>query len=333
MRKTKTLLRPGVLLITGMLLLMGCRNTESLPEGAVLPAAAATAVKRVSIQERVTVSGNIGPCRSRNLGFSSAEKITAIEVEEGARVTEGTVLARIDTSRDEYAIEEREYELETLRYTESPRRIQLLEKGLESLKTSLEAKVITAPFDGTVAKISQREGEIALESAAEPLIRFIDKTKLKAQVVVDELDIARITLGQTALFSFDALPGETFQGAVSKIAHIGRINQRGLPVIDIEIIIDDPDPRIYIPYSFKAEILVSTPAEYLVMDEKGVIWRDDKVYAELVDPEDPERTIERLIRIKPWRDGRVIILDGLAEGDQVRMNAQPPGGDDLVFGM
>ena len=140
---------------------------------------------------------------------------------------------------------------------------------------------------------------------------------------VDELDIARITLDQTVHFSFDAIPGETFAGRVSKIAHVGRINQRGLPVIDIEIIINDPDPRIIIPYSFKAEILVSAPAEYLVVDERAVVWRDDKVYVKLVDPKDPSRLLDRQVKIKPWKDGQTIILEGLSEGDQVWIEQNP----------
>ena len=73
--------------------------------------------------------------------------------------------------------------METLRYTESPRKIVLLEKELASLKKSLENKVIIAPFDGIVASINQEEGEIAKEASNDPLIRLIDETKLKAKVV------------------------------------------------------------------------------------------------------------------------------------------------------
>jgi len=275
-----------------------------------------TTVTRVSIQEQVTVSGNIGPVRSRNLGFSSTGKITAIDVSEGMKVSKGTILARIDTSSDEYAIEAKQYELEQSRYNEPPRKIKLIEKELNSLKKILENKVITAPFDGTIAKINQREGEISSGTAEGYFIYFIDRTKLKAKVVVDELDISRITIGQKVIFSFDAIPGEFFFGEVSKIANIGRISSRGLPVIDIETVITDPDPRIYIPFSFKAEILVEAPAEYIVMDERAVVWKDDEVFANLLDPLDPKRTILRSIRIKPWKDGKVIILGGLKEGDE-----------------
>ena len=322
----------GLLLCFWTALLFSCQKSGD-PEGMASDVTAGFAtVKLVSIQEHVTVSGNIEPWRSRNLSFSSLEKITDIEVEEGDHVTKGTVLARIDTSREEYAIEEKEYEWETLRYTESPRRIQLMEKGIESLKADLETKVITAPFDGIIASINQREGEIAIESSKEPLILFIDKSRLKASVMVDELDIARLSIGQMVHFFFDALPGETFEGKVSKIAIIGRLNQRGLPVTDVEIIIDDPDPRILIPYSFRAEILTSTPSDYLVLDEKAIIWRDDKIFVQLADPEDPENLIERNIRIKPWKDGRVIILEGLSEGDRVLMNT-PPSADEISMGM
>ena len=329
----KKIWKRGLFILLAAAVLGGCKKEtkvfDTIPPGGTLEGGThiegppGTMVKRVSIQDRVVVSGNIAAYKSRSLNFSSTEKITAIEVKEGDWVTKGRVLARVDTSTDEYSIEAKEYELETLRYTEPPRKIKLLEKELASLKKSLENKVIIAPFDGIVASISQREGEISQENSKDPLILLIDKTKLKAMVVVDELDIARIALDQTVLFSFDALPGETFEGKVSKIAQIGKINQRGLPVIDIEIIIDDPDPRIVIPYSFKAEILVSIPADYLVVDEKAIIWRDDKVYVNLIDPEDPTRVLEREIKFKPWQDGQAIVLDGLDEGDHLRLESRP----------
>ena len=280
-------------------------------------------VEKIIIRESVTVTGNIAPLKSRELGFFNNGKITEINVTEGEKVSEGTILARIDTSTDEYEIEAKEYELEQLRYSESPRKIALMEKELEALHKAMKNKVITAPFHGVIAEIKKQVGEVNLTSTgAGYLVKLIDDSSLKAEVVVDELDISRLALDQTGIFSFDALPGETFEGRVSKIARIGRLNSNGLPVVDIELLIDNPDPRIFIPYSFKVEILTNEPTEHLVVPDSAVIWEDDATFVSIKNNENGS-VIKKEVKIKEWTNGKSIILSGLAAGDEVVLNTLP----------
>lgn len=305
-----------------IIIISGCSKLPFGKTASASPEAETTAVvEKNVIQESVTVTGNIAPLKVRELGFTYDGKIISIPVSEGDEVKEGAVLARIDAAQDEYNIEAMEYELEQIRFSESPRKIALKEKELESLQKALEKKVITAPFDGVIVEIKKREGEINYSSAGTGyLIKLIDDRSMKASVVVDELDISRIRVDQKAVFSFDALPGENFDGRVSKIAHIGRLNQNGLPVVDIELIIDSPDPRIFIPYSFKVEIITDKPSEFLVVSDKAVIWENDKTYINLKSPEDGT-TVKREVRIKEWKDGKTIILEGADEGDELLITA------------
>ena len=299
------------------LLITAC---SKLPFGTAeveLPAAGQTAAaEKIVIQDSVTVTGNIEPLKVRELGFSDNGRITAITVNEGDSVETGTILAKIDASSAEYNIEAMEYELEQMRFTESPRKIDLKEKELDSLRKALENKIIKAPFDGVIVEIKRREGEVNIAGGGDGyLVKIIDDSSLKASVVVDELDISRIRTGQKAIFSFDALPGETFIGRVSKIAHIGRLNDNGLPVVDVELIIDSPDPRIFIPYSFKVEILTTAPAEYIAVPEKSVLWEDDSTFINVAD--ENGEPIKREVKIKEWKDGKTIVLDGIQEGETV----------------
>lgn len=318
--------------LLAVLIISGCSR---LPFGkaaaeTVTPEKTAFVEKQI-IRESVTVTGNIEPLKSRELGFFNNGKITEINVSEGDKVVEGTTLARIDTSTDEYDIEAKEYELEQLRYSESPRMIALKEKELEALYKAMKNKVITAPFDGVIAQITKQVGEVNLTSSSvDYLVKFIDDSSLKASVVVDELDISRISLGQTGVFSFDAIPDETFKGRVSKIARIGRLNSNGLPVVDIELIIDNPDPRIFIPYSFKVEILTNEPVEFLVVPDAAVIWEDDVTYAN-VKPAAGDESLKMEIRIRQWKNGKTIILDGLVEGDEVVLNTTQAVEEDSLW--
>ncbi len=318
------------LAFTLLITLISCKKSPAAEEPvSPEPEKQRAVVTREKIEESVTVSGNIAPCQSRELGFSSDGKIMEIYVEEGEKAPKGEVLARIDTSRDEYAIEAKKYELEQLSYTESERKIALVRRELAALEEALKNKVITAPFDGIAAEIKKQVGEISRTSlGGDYLIKFIDPSRLKARVTIDELDIARIRLNQKGIFHFDALPGESFEGRVSKIARIGRLNNNGLPVVDVELIIDDPDPRIFIPYSFKAEIQTAEPRDVLLVPDAAVIWEDDQTYAEIL-KEEGKAPLKRQIKINPWKDGKSIVLEGLKEGDTLRIQTALPEGGGL----
>ncbi len=322
-------LQGGMFLLLFTILMSCGKSGEGEKSALGGPAEQKAVVSRERIEESVTVSGNIAPYRSRDLGFSSDGKITGIYIEEGEKAPKGKVLARIDTSRDEYAIEAKKYELEQISFTESKRKIALVERELAALEEALQNKVITAPFQGIAAEIKKQEGEVSLTSSGSGyLIKFIDPSRLKAMVTVDELDIARIRLDQKCLFYFDALPGESFEGRVSKIARIGRLNSKGLPVVDVELIIDEPDPRIFIPYSFKAEIQTAEPREVLVIPDSAVLWEDDETYAEVLEGEDAP-PLKRKIKIKTWRNGKTIVLEGLKEGETLKIQSALPEGGGL----
>ena len=222
-----------LIIVFSLFFLIGCdkfpsgrRNvpsTKGFPEQTV-------PVEKVVIQESVTASGNIQPMQVRELGFSTDGKITAVSIAEGDFVTEGTILAKIDASADEYNIEEMEYELEEMRFSESPRRIALKERKLESLKETLKNKIISAPFDGVVVEIKHKEGEINITGSDGYLIKIIDDSKLKADVLIDELDIARIRVGQKAVFSFDAVQGKNLWGGFPGSRISAALMKTGFPL-------------------------------------------------------------------------------------------------------
>ena len=71
---------------------------------------------------------------------------------------------------------------------------------------------------------------------------------------VDELEISKIELGQTANITADALPDETFTGEVTKIANEGT-SQNGVTTYKVELTISEPGNLIS-GMNVNAEIIV-----------------------------------------------------------------------------
>ena len=85
---------------------------------------------------------------------------------------------------------------------------------------------IRSPIDGVVLKRDLREGETAVALSPVPLARIGDTSQLHVRADIDELDIARVRVGQTVDVRSDAFAGQRFPG---KVIHVSqRMGRRNL---------------------------------------------------------------------------------------------------------
>lgn len=94
--------------------------------------------------------------------------------------------------------------------------LKAVQAALDLARYNLSRSTLTAPFDGVVAKVNLIPGEpMPLDK---PAIILIDDSSYYVDIPVDEVDIAKVTVGQAATLAFDSLPDETITGRVGKIA-------------------------------------------------------------------------------------------------------------------
>jgi len=93
---------------------------------------------------------------------------------------------------------------------------------------------ITAPIDGVVGSITTQEGEtVAASFAAPTFLTIVDLDRLEVWAWVDETDIGRIDVGQSARFTVDAWPDESFDGRVSAVRPTAEIRDNVVNYITI----------------------------------------------------------------------------------------------------
>jgi HlyD family secretion protein len=73
-----------------------------------------------------------------------------------------------------------------------------------------------------------------------------DLRRMEVWVSVNEADIGRVRVGQTARFTVDAYPGETFTGTVSRI-RLNATNTQNVVVYTVEVTVENPDRKL-LPY-------------------------------------------------------------------------------------
>jgi HlyD family secretion protein len=95
--------------------------------------------------------------------------------------------------------------------------------SVRDAKTSLAKTTILAPMTGRVTRLVVEEGETAVPGTfnkeAATLLTISDMSVLETKVKVDETDVARIALGDSAVVQIDAFPDTTFVGRVVEISH------------------------------------------------------------------------------------------------------------------
>ena len=94
---------------------------------------------------------------------------------------------------------------------------------LRDAQSALGKTSIYAPMSGRVTRLVVENGETAIQGTmnkdAATLLTIADMSVLETKVKVDETDVARIALGDSAVIQIDAFPDTTFIGRVTKISN------------------------------------------------------------------------------------------------------------------
>ena len=219
-------------------------------------------------------------------GFSTQQQYDAIQTEyTSAEASYRAALAK-----------ERQYEAE--------------EKRVKSEKNDY---IIRAPIDGIVLNdYSLTAGEMI--SPSSPILDIADPRMLKATLRVPELKIFSVAVGMPVTLRFDALPGESFGGSVT------RIDQYVDPATrtsSVEIVLDNEKQaggRLRPGMFGQAAIVEKSFAGTLTVPEGALHASETGLYVYVVaDGKAAQREVATGIQ----DGGRVQILGGLAEGDEV----------------
>ena len=105
----------------------------------------------------------------------------------------------------------------------SQRAVDQAVASLRNAQDQLSKTTIISPLTGQVTRLAVKDGEVAVPGTFSRetglLMTVSDMSVIEARVNVDETDVVRIRLGDSAQVSIDAFPDTTFSGHVTKIAN------------------------------------------------------------------------------------------------------------------
>lgn len=299
--------------------------TISVPNpGTLSPAASGTA-------QIGGVAGNSGAA----FAYSAESTITAVtsgkvdrlNLKKGGPVTAGAVVAQLSST--------------ALRNQKESNSIAI-EQAQVSLKNALaglENYNITAPISGTVVTREVKAGDsLGSGSGTNSMAVIYDMSALVFNIPLDELDVSKVSVGQSVDIRVDALEGSTFHGVVTRISMAGNTD-KGKTAYPVTVKIDAPPKKLLPGMNVNASIVIAKAEDVLTVPITAVQFGDvvfvrskaGQSHPQEKDTGAPEGFHTVKVETGISDGANVEIKSGLQDGDEVYLPAEAapgPGDND-----
>lgn len=192
--------------------------------------------------------------------------------------------------------------------------IQQKERALADAQDNLDNYTIVAPFDGVVASVDVDEGD---NVAANGSIAKIITSSQIATVTLNEVDIAKVEVGQKAMLTFTAIDGLTATGKVIEVSTIGTVSQ-GVVSYEVVVALDTESDQVKSGMSISAAIITQTKQDVVLVPSIAVKSGNNGSYVLMpVSGDSVEQVTEQAVTVGLSDDTNTEISDGLSEGDKI----------------
>jgi HlyD family secretion protein len=142
--------------------------------------------------------------------------------------------------------------------------VQVAEANVKLSQTSIDKAVIVAPIDGMVLDMTAGQGQTVSASGSTVTLFTLahDLGQMQLQVDVDEADVGKVEVGDSAQFSVDAYLGHSFPAKVSSM-HFAPQKVDGIVTYATILDIDNSDHRLRPGMTASADITVEHAANVL----------------------------------------------------------------------
>ncbi|HEX3033136.1 MAG TPA: HlyD family efflux transporter periplasmic adaptor subunit [Bacillota bacterium] len=173
---------------------------------------ASVKVERGNIKVTVSATGAVEPLSTRKVLPKTSATITAINYTDGQQVSQGQLLAKLDSSSVEQEIAKAEAEL------------RLAELDYNTSRQELGNKVVTAPLNGRVAILETANGQDIQKNALMLIIE--DQSKVLVKIPFGQTEARSIKVGQQASVIVGSL-NSTLNGTVTRLEQGGSSAEDG----------------------------------------------------------------------------------------------------------
>lgn len=327
-------------------------------KGKELDKALLTDVKRGDLRIEVIETGKVQPRERVEIKSKVAGQVARVLVDEGQRVKKGQLLLRLDATDYQREVERCQADVDQARlaveYAElmlERRKKGLADRGVpqadvdfaandlaakkvahERAKVALVAArdklrytEIQAPLDGTIIEKGIRVGEVVTPGVqatfeGKPLLTVADLSTIIVKADLNQIDVARVKLGQKVTLTLDALPGKTYDAEITKIAPASTLPKgKDVDVFPVEATLKAPDGDIKPGMTADVRVHIETKPKVLTLPIEAVVKEKGKSFVTVVTTDEKGRpkTDKAEVTTGARNDREVEIVTGVKEGTKI----------------
>jgi HlyD family secretion protein len=181
------------------------------------------------------------------------------------RVKNGPTEAELALAEARLADAQRQWE--RLKDGPNPDDIAAAEARVAAVQAALNQKRITAPFDGVITQVYSIPGDQVNPGTV--AFRLDDLSRLLVDILVSEVDINQVQVGQPVEISFDAIPSRKYQGIVTEVASVGQA-QQGSVNFPVTVELTDVDELVKPGMTAAANVQVQELLDVLLVPNRAV---------------------------------------------------------------
>jgi HlyD family secretion protein len=134
---------------------------------------------------------------------------------------------------------------------------------------------------------------------------------------VDEADIGRVRLGQSAKITTETFRDKVFNGRVTQISPIG-VEKDNVTTFEVEVSIDNPGQELKANMTANAEIILEELADSLLLPEAAVTYDEQRnAFVDVADPGAKNGRRKVAVKVGAGNGTKVQVLSGVKAGDKV----------------
>ncbi|MFC4306509.1 efflux RND transporter periplasmic adaptor subunit [Cohnella boryungensis] len=255
------------------------------------PALPTTKVRKGTIEVKVSGTGTIQPSARETIKAGSSGTAFKVHVKEGDIVRKGDVLVTYEEEDNASQVRSKEIDLKkkkleladlqtkfkqagddeareaiALSIQKQQLDIESAQADIADLKADKGVDPIVSPIGGTVTSFKVNAGDVLNPNSE--IGEIVNYAQLQMVVGIDELDIPKVRLDQSAEILVEALPDEKFTGKVVSIADEGS-SSNGVASFDVTVALTEID-NLMVGMSAEASILTAQKADALYVPVEAV---------------------------------------------------------------
>ncbi|MGZ3427710.1 MAG: efflux RND transporter periplasmic adaptor subunit [Polyangia bacterium] len=317
-----------------------------------------TTVKRADLSIEVLETGKVQPREKVEIKSKVAGQVQKVFVDAGDHVKKGQLLLQLDPTDYERDVAKCEADvaaaknaLEFSQLSLDRRQKGLAERGVaqmdvDTAASDVRAKKVAvqtatvaynaasdrlrytrvlAPMDGTVTERGIQSGEVVTPGVqasfdGKSLMTISDLSTLLVKADLNQIDVAKVKLGQKVTVTLDALPGKTYEAAITKIAPASITpKDKQVDVFPVEATLAKSDLAIKPGMTADVRIHIEKKEHVLALPIEAVVKEGPKQFVSKVvaAPNGKQKTEKTEVAVGARNDREMEISSGIKEGDKV----------------